>query len=162
MPCLTIAQHVYKIIWPRGGAHADEGAPPEQGMRGCKVEAPTQVLSKANWATILRGLRKWLAWTAIGIGNVWQRRIVEMPFGLGVVREREQDFDYNRTAYKVTLLSKDGIGTNECIVADEQLNRRVDANGLCIDLQYDTNCAHHRGSLSTKPAVLNIDHTLPI
>ena len=64
---------------------------------------------------------------------------MEMPFGLGVVREREQDFDYNRTAYKVTLLSKDGIGTNECIVADEQLNRRVDANGLCIDLQYDTN-----------------------
>ena len=109
MPCLTIVQHPYKINWEPLGrslapatALAAAGAPTVQGMRGCKIEVPTQVLPQANRATILSRLRKWCAWTAIGIGQMW-KQVAETPFGLGA--GREQEFDYDRLKYKVTLMS---------------------------------------------------------
>ena len=144
-PALNMVQQVFTI---RNTLESLQEVEPRLGvkdMRGCRLACPTQIIPRANWATVRSRILKWNVWSSAGLGKVWKR---SLPFGLG-------DSAVGHARWEVRLQTKDGIGTNECIVAEDQLGRRR-GDPDHHDCQLDLNCKHHTGSLSTRPVVLNI------
>ena len=91
-----------------------------------------------------------------------------MPFGIHAMVGPEADDDvagldldnpFGVCEYNVTVLTKDGLGAMQCIVAAEQrdlLTARLHDERYKLSLLWDQTCWHHTACLCTKPIVLNL------
>ena len=113
----------------------------------CQVHSPSQVLPKANWATLNDRLGRVSVQPGIGVGKK--------------LREAADDDSmssmFDNCSYTCYALCKDSLITNQCVVGNLQKElERNKINGR-ISTFIDVNCLHHKACLCTKPVIQRID-----
>ena len=136
----VLAFNVCQHIYGRG--------PGTDQLQSCALPIPTQVLPKANAATIDDRVKKWslLDWE---LG----RRYADVVHGPELANAVDDVRD------GVTLITRDGLGTNQAVVnmiGQRVHRRRHSAAGLRVML--DITCGGHSLCLSSKPTLDRISN----
>ena len=119
-----------------------------------RLVAPQQILPQSNWSTIHD---RFARWSVAG----W-----EAGQKLSSMVDHELQHALDDVTDGVILLTQDGLGTNRCLVAEEQLRlaakrRRLEATHPgrdAVRAVYDATCAQHTGCLCTRPVFRRLNN----